>query len=66
MIKQGFNNFMYTVADSRGKVGWEKCNRRQFYLTENDYTVLVYYRENNERYDRVIGIGHANSENITN
>lgn len=66
MIKQGFNNYMYTVADAKGKVDGKNAIDGNFYQTENDYHVLVYYRENNERYDRVIGIGYANSENITN
>jgi hypothetical protein len=29
-----------------------KCNRRKLYQTENEYTALVYYRENIDRYDR--------------
>jgi hypothetical protein len=66
MIKQGFTNFMYTVADSRGKIDGEHAVDGNFYQTENDYTVLVYYRENNQRYDRVIGIGNANSQDIIN
>jgi hypothetical protein len=37
-----------------------------FYQTENEYTALVYYRENIDRYDRVIGKGNANSINIVN
>ena len=66
MIKQGFTNFMYTTTDSKGRPDGKNAVDGNFYQTENDYTVLVYYRENNERYDRVIGIGKANSENITN
>jgi len=37
-----------------------------YYETENNYTALVYYRANGERYDRVIGKGEANSTDITN
>jgi hypothetical protein len=66
MIKQGFNNFMYITADAKGKVDGKNAVDGNFYQTENDYTVFVYYRENNERYDRVIGMGQANSVNITN
>lgn len=66
MIKQGFNNFMYIAADKNGKVDGQNAVDGNFYQTENDYTILVYYRENNERYDRVIGMGSANSENIIN
>lgn len=66
MIKQGFTNYTYVVADKRGVVDGKNAVDGNFFQTENDYTVLVYYRENNERYDRVIGIGQANSENIIN
>jgi hypothetical protein len=66
MIKQGFTNYMYTTYDAKGKVDGKNAVDGNYYQTENDYHVLVYYRENNERYDRVIGIGYANSENIIN
>jgi hypothetical protein len=66
MIKQGFTNYQYIVADKNGNVDGEHAIDGNFYQTENDYTILVYYRENGERYDRVIGIGTANSQNIIN
>ncbi|HTO35943.1 MAG TPA: DUF5103 domain-containing protein [Flavobacterium sp.] len=66
MIKQGFVNFQYTIADSKGKVDSENAIDGNFYQTENQYDVVVYYRGNTDRYDRVIGRGKANSENIIN
>lgn len=66
MIKQGFNNYMYIPANSKGKVNGKASPDGNFFQTENDYNVIVYYRENNERYDRVIGFGQANSEDIIN
>ena len=66
MIKQGFNNFMYITADKKGVVDGKNAVDGNFYQTENDYNIFVYYRENNQRYDRVIGRGSANSENIIN
>lgn len=66
MIKQGFTNYMYTMTDAKGKVDEANAVDGNYYQTENDYHVLVYYRQNNERYDRVIGMGYANSENIIN
>lgn len=66
MIKQGFNNFQYVVADSTGKIDAENAIDGNFYQTENNYFAIVYYRENNQRYDRVIGKGIANSVDITN
>ncbi len=66
MMKQGFNNFAYIIADKNGKPDEANAVDGNFYQTVNDYTVLVYYRMNSERYDRVIGIGSASSENIIN
>lgn len=66
IMKQGFYNFKYTLADSKGEVDYANAIDGNFVLTENQYDVLVYYRGNTERYDRVIGRGTANSENIIN
>ncbi|QYJ68600.1 type IX secretion system plug protein [Flavobacterium litorale] len=66
MIKQGFTNYMYIPSDKNGVLDEKNAPDGNFFQTENDYTILVYYRENNDRYDRVIGIGSANSENIIN
>jgi len=66
MIKQGFTNFQYTVADKKGVVDFENAIDGNFYQTENEYTILVYYKEATDRYQRVIGKGNANSINIVN
>ena len=34
--------------------------------TENEYNVIVYYRNYGERYDRVVGVGKGLSQYITN
>jgi len=65
-IKQGFVNYQYQIADKNGVIDHENAIDGNFYQTLNDYLALVYYRENGERYDRVIGKGTATSENITN
>ncbi len=66
VIKQGFTNFQYVIADKGGKIDHANAIDGNFYQTENDYQVIVYYRGVNERYDKVIGKGTANSENIIN
>ena len=66
MIKQGFTNFEYTIADKKGIVDYENAIDGNFYQTENEYTLLVYYKESTDRYQRVIGKGNANSINIVN
>lgn len=66
LLKQGYINYYYTIKKKDDSIDYENDVNGNFYLTENDYTVLVYYRGNNDRYDRVIGIANTNSEGITN
>lgn len=66
MVKQGFTNYCFTVADTTGKIDNENAIDGNFWQTENNYNALIYYRENNQRYDRVIGNGSATSTDIIN
>jgi hypothetical protein len=66
LIKQGFTNYQFVVADSTGKIDQENAIDGNFYQTENNYFALIYYRENNQRYDRIIGKGVASSVDIIN
>jgi hypothetical protein len=54
------------VADKNGRIDNANAIDGNFYQTLSDYFALVYYRENNQRYDRVIGRGVASSEDIIN
>ncbi|WP_438962465.1 DUF5103 domain-containing protein [Nonlabens sp.] len=65
LLKQGFYNYRYTVVYENGEQdpGFISGNMWQ---TENTYTVLAYYREPGGRYDKLIGMGAANSEGIRN
>nr|WP_035758781.1 DUF5103 domain-containing protein [Flavobacterium tegetincola] len=65
-IKQGFVNYQYQIADKKGVIDHENAIDGNFQQTLNDYLALVYYRENGERYDRVIGKGSTTSEFVTN
>lgn len=66
MIKQGFTNYQYIIANKLGKIDGKNAVDGNYYQTENNYFAIVYYRENNQRYDRVIGKGVATSTEITN
>jgi len=65
LLKQGFYNYKYVIVDSDGSIN-EGAISGNFYQTENNYKVLVYYRDLGGRYDKIIGFGEANSVNITN
>ncbi|MBC5838913.1 type IX secretion system plug protein [Flavobacterium muglaense] len=66
LIKQGFTNYQYVIADAKGKIDNENAIDGNFYQTENNYTILVYYKANTDRYDKVIGKGTTSSTNIIN
>lgn len=65
LLKQGFYNYLYVTANEEEKIN-NHAIEGSFFQTENDYTVLVYFRPFGSRYDQVIGYGHANSENLRN
>ncbi|HLU81467.1 MAG TPA: hypothetical protein VK010_05270, partial [Flavobacteriaceae bacterium] len=65
LFKQGFYNYKYILLNPDGSVN-DGIISGDFDETENQYTVVAYYRELGGRYDRVIGAGSANSRNITN
>ena len=64
-LKQGFYNYKYVVVDAKGNLN-EGAISGNFYQTENNYKVLVYYRDLGARFDRLIGMGVASSVNISN
>ncbi len=65
LFKQGFYNYKYVLLRPDGTIdpGFISGN---FDETENEYTVIPYYRAPGARYDRAIGKGVNNSTNITN
>ena len=65
LFKQGFYNYKYVLVNPDGSID-EGAVSGNNWETENDYTVLVYYRDLGARFDRIIGMGRANSTNITN
>ncbi|WP_040281344.1 type IX secretion system plug protein [Psychroserpens damuponensis] len=64
-LKQGFYNYKYVVVDAKGQLEEGKISGN-FWQTENNYKVLVYYRDLGARYDALIGFGEASSVDISN
>jgi len=65
LFKQGFYNYQYVTKSSNGILNNHEIDG-SYYQTENDYTVLVYYKKFGSRYTKVIGVGYGNSEKINN
>ncbi len=66
LIKQGFTNFEYLAVKPNGSIDSENAIDGNFFQTENEYTVLVYYKEDTDRFTRIIGKGSASSLNLIN
>ncbi|NHF60827.1 DUF5103 domain-containing protein [Flavobacteriaceae bacterium TP-CH-4] len=65
MLKQGFYNYKYVIKREDSIIDLNAvCGN--FHFTENTYLVLVYYRNFGDLYDSIIGVGSANSRNISN
>ena len=65
LFKQGFYNYKYVMVNRDGSVEQGPISGN-FWQTENQYTVLVYYRAPGSRFDRLLGKGAANSSKISN
>lgn len=57
LLKQGFYNYLYAVKDKKNpkKINIEELEGNSV-ETENEYTILVYYRPFGTRYDRLMAI----------
>jgi len=65
LLKQGFYNYKYVVVNDKNELD-EGAISGNFDETENNYKVLVYYRDMGARYDELIGFGEGSSVKISN
>jgi len=57
-FKQGFYNYSYVTLSNNGVINLNEIDG-SFYQTENQYTVITYYKPFGAIYDRVIGVGNG-------
>ncbi len=62
IVKQGYYNYQYAFVPDGGKVGDVSIVEGNHFETENEYAILVYYRDMNKRYDELIGVKKSNSK----
>lgn len=62
-LKQGYYNYNYVTIDQNDKkrAASYEFTEGNFWETENDYMILVYYRALAGRADELVGITHVNS-----
>jgi hypothetical protein len=55
LLKQGWYNYEYIFLKNGESTGWPSLFEGYHYETENDYLILVYFRNPRERYDKLAG-----------
>lgn len=58
-LKQGFYNYKFALKNAQG-IDYNAFSGNH-YQTENNYTIIVYYRPVGQLYDKVIGVNSLNS-----
>lgn len=62
LLKQGYYNYRYVVRDTKtGEIDPTFFEGNHF-ETENNYTILVYFKQPGMRYERLVGIKRLNSK----
>lgn len=64
-LKQGFYNYKYVIERDNEVIELNSISGN-FHFTENNYLILIYYRNFGDIYDSIIGVGSTNSQNISN
>ena len=62
-LKQGYYSYIYVTKDAQNANATALTEQTEgdYWETENDYTVLIYYRSLSGRHDELIGISTINS-----
>jgi len=56
LLKQGYYNYLYVTKKDNQMSGNTATIEGNFFQTENEYRVMVYFRPMGGRYDRLIGV----------
>ncbi|TDX00936.1 type IX secretion system plug protein [Dinghuibacter silviterrae] len=59
-LKQGYYDYMYVTKNKDGNISLDETEGN-FFETENNYLILVYYRPLGGRFDELVGLGRVNS-----
>ena len=66
LLKQGFYNYKFVIVEEDGSIDQSIQPSGNYWQTENEYQILVYYRFPGGRFDELLGYGTTNSTGITN
>ena len=62
LLKQGSYNYQYLFVPTGSSVGQTGPIEGNYYQTQNEYSIYVYYRPMGARYDRLIGVTTVRNE----
>ncbi len=64
-LKQGFYSYTYVTKDAGNRNATASVEQTDgnYWETENDYTILIYYRSLAGRHDELVGVANINSLN---
>jgi hypothetical protein len=60
-LKQGYYSYTYVTKDVNNNSTSVEQTDGDYWETENDYTILVYYRSLSGRHDELVGVTTVNS-----
>lgn len=61
LVKQGYYNYAYMLVDKNQNAGHMGYIEGSHFQTNNNYQVLIYYKDNNRFYDRLVGVAYSES-----
>ncbi len=64
LIKQGYYNYRYVVKDSKTGTIDHTFFEGNHFDTENTYLILVYLKQMESKYDRLVGVKRISSRNV--
>ena len=63
LVKQGYYNYQYAYVENGSTKADFSAVEGDWFKTENEYQILVYFREFDGNYDRLVGFSSASSVN---
>jgi len=61
LLKQGVYDYSYSIADATGKLIDNNILNGSYFDTDNDYQILVYYRQPGLRFEELVAFSEFNS-----
>lgn len=61
LLKQGVYNYHYSLFDDKGNILDDNFQDGSHFETENDYQILVYYRQPSSRFEELVAFAELNT-----